>query len=232
MSLQFTTTGKHILSQGIKTLVHGLSGAGKTVLCSTAPAPIILSAEAGTLSIAKQNIPMIIIGSMKDLVDAREFFQTSAHAKQFLTVCLDSISEMAEKLLSEERKKSKDPRQAYGEMADQIAVQLRMFRDLPGVNVYFSCKSHIQDQPDNTRIFAPMMPGKQTAQGLPYYFDEVFYLGVGSYLVNDKPVTYRFLQTNLDTLAYAKDRSGALDPQEPPDLTKVFNKIRAAHAVG
>lgn len=230
MALTWSTTGQHALSHGIKVCTHGRSGAGKTKLAATAPRPLILSAEAGTLSIAKENIPMIVINSMDDVIDAYNWIVKSAEAKNFDTICLDSISEIAEKCLSTQKAKAKDPRQAYGEMQDQIAVAIRMFRDLPGKNVYFSAKSELRQQPDGSSIYAPSMPGKIVGNGLAYYFDEFFYLGVGE--VPGPPKSqYRYLQTNQDNMYDAKDRSGALDAIERPDLTYIFNKIRAAFQV-
>lgn len=225
--MRWTTTGQHSLQNGVKVCVHGLSGAGKTRLIITAPRPLVLSAEGGTLSIASANLPVILISSMKDLIDAREWIQNAAESRQFDTICLDSVTEMAERLLSDERKRSKDPRAAYGEMQDQIATQLRLFRDLPLKNVYFSAKTEIRDQPDGTKRYAPAMPGKTASQGLPYYFDELFYLGIGEFQppTGDK-VRYRYLQTQPDHIAEAKDRSGVLDAIEQPDLNKIFTKIR------
>ena len=51
MALKFTTTNQAAQLHGVKALVYGPSGAGKTTLCATAPAPIIISAEAGLLSL-------------------------------------------------------------------------------------------------------------------------------------------------------------------------------------
>lgn len=230
MPLNFFSTSSHALNHGVKVCAHGKSGAGKTTLIATAPKPFVLSAESGTLSIAKQNIPGLLIGNMTDLMDAYAWCKTSVEARQFSTLCLDSISELAEKCLSDEKIKAKDPRQAYGEMQDKIAVQLRLFRDLPGFNVYFSAKSQLIQQPDGTVMYSPMMPGKQTGAGLAYYFDEFFYLGVADMPQLDakgQKQQYRFLQTRGDALAEAKDRSGVLDMLEPPNLEHIFNKIRA-----
>ena len=42
----------------VKVLVYGASGAGKTTLIPSLPEPIVLSAEAGLLSIRGSNIPV------------------------------------------------------------------------------------------------------------------------------------------------------------------------------
>lgn len=229
MPLIWTTTAQQALDNGIKVCVHGASGIGKTCLCATAPNPVIGSAESGTLSIAGQKIPMAEIKTLVDLQDFYLWCLNDAYRSNFRTVCLDSITEIAERILGIEKITNKDARKAYGEMMDKIATQLRAFRDLPKLNVYFSAKSGLREMPDLTHIHFPIMPGMKTAEALPYYFDEFLYMGLAEYEQQPgKRVQYRYLQTQRTPLIEAKDRSGALLPQEEPHLGKIFAKI-AAH---
>jgi hypothetical protein len=232
--LQWTTTGQHAADHGIKVCVHGRSGSGKTTLIGTAPRPIIASAEAGTLSIASLNIPMANIGGYNDLMDFYQWALTSADRRNYDTISLDSISDIAERLLTEEKSKTKDPRKAYGEMADKLATMIRNFRDLSGINVYFTAKSIQREVEGGTKIWSPMLPGQSNAQGLAYYFDEFFYAGVAEApsAVAGGPMTrYHYLHTKLDSQHDAKDRSGVLDMIERPDLNYIFTKIRQAAQV-
>ncbi len=237
MPLQWSTSGQQVVSHGIKLCVYGRSGAGKTKLIETAPRPIIASAEKGTLSIAAANVPLAIINNVQDLQEFHAWLLNDPQAKNFDTVCLDSISEIAEKCLSEEKGASRDPRAAYGEMQDRVAVLVRQFRDLPEKNVYFSAKAEIREQPDGKMLYGAGMPGKKSSQGLAYFFDEFFYLGIGSTDVPDpatgvvNKIQYRYLQTQADTQYEAKDRSGVLEAVEEPHLDKIFQKIRAAFKV-
>lgn len=227
MPITWTTTGQRALDQGIKVLVHGVSGAGKTTLIKTCPRPIIASAESGTLSIADANIPMTEITSYEDLMDFYNFL-ISPNAKDFDTGVLDSVSEIAERILTKEKQKAKDPRQAYGEMQDKVVTLLRMFRDIPHKNIYFTCKTAMQPTPEGSVKWCPLMPGKALTGGVAYYFDEFFYLGIGESVdAQGKKLRFRYLQTQPTVQYEAKDRSGALDEIEEPDLTKIFNKIRA-----
>lgn len=234
MPLNFSTTYQQAQQGGIKICTHGRSGSGKTRLCATCPRPFILSAERGTLSIAQQNIPLALITSIKDLDDVYTWLLSSAEARNFDTICIDSISEIAEQILATEKKKAKDPRQAYGELSDQLQAFIRLYRDFPGKNVYMTCKSTLLEQPDKTVLYSAQLPGKANAQGLAYYFDEFLYLGIGEYADPKAPterIQYRYLQTCLDSRVEAKDRSGTLAPIEEPDLTKIFAKIRAGIVV-
>jgi len=100
-----STAGLH--SNGVKVLVYGLSGAGKTSLIKTLPSPIILSAEGGLLSLSDSEIPYIEIGNMNDLKEAYEWLTQSQEAAQFLSVAIDSISEIGEVVLILKKKKQR-----------------------------------------------------------------------------------------------------------------------------
>ena len=114
MAISVKSTGG-LASNGVKLLVYGQSGAGKTSLIPTLPDPIVLSAEGGLLSIQDADLPYIEIASMDDLKEAFEWMSTPEGLK-FKSVALDSISEIAEVVLNHEKKIAKDPRQAYGAM--------------------------------------------------------------------------------------------------------------------
>lgn len=223
MALQFTTTKEAATLHGVKVLVHGRAGAGKTTLIKTAPAPLIISAEAGLLSLGDVDIPTLVVSSIAELDEAYQFVAHSEHAKKFETICLDSISEIAEICLSGEKAKSKDPRKAYGEMQDQVMSRIRWFRDLSGRHVYFSAKQgRLTDQVTGVTVYGPSMPGQQLGPQLPYLFDEIFSLEVGK---TQEGQEFRYLRTKTDVQYEAKDRSGMLEQFEEPDLTKVIEKI-------
>lgn len=206
----------------VKLLVYGQAGAGKTSLIKTLPNPVVLSAEGGLLSIAGSNIPYIEIKSVQDVGEAYIWLQQSAEAKSFESVAIDSISEIAEVVLSVERKLTKDPRQAYGEMQNKIAQIIRDFRDLFGRHVYMSAKMEkVQDEMGRI-LYGPSMPGNKTAQALPYFFDEVLALRVEK---DSEGQNQRALMCDGDGAWNAKDRSGKLAAWEAPDLGEIISKI-------
>lgn len=225
MALKFSTTQKEAISAGVKILVYGESGVGKTVLCATAPDPIILSAESGLLSLKKFNIPVIKIETLADLEEAYQWIRAGKQgANQFKTVCLDSITEMGEVVLANAKINVKDPRQAYGELIEKITKQIKQFRDLEGKNVYMAAKMEkSKDELSGMTLFGPSMPGQKMGPAMPYLFDEVFNLRV---MQTPAGLKYRALVTEGDLQYVAKDRSSALNAIEPPDLAKVFSKIQ------
>ena len=168
INLQSTAT---IASSGVKVLVYGQAGAGKTTLIKTAPAPLILSAEAGLLSLAGTDIPFIEIHSIAELGEVGQWITQSKEAAQFKTICLDSISEIAEVCLSEAKQSLKDGRAAYGEMAEQMSKVIRAYRDIPGRNIYFTAKMDKSDSKDAVKAMqlnAFMAEAKHVESSLVY----------------------------------------------------------------
>lgn len=219
-----STRGLH--AEGVKCLVYGHAGSGKTTLIPTMPSPIVLSAEGGLLSIAGADVPYIEIGSMESLMEAYQWLTESAEAKDYQSIALDSISEIAEVVLAEELRKSKDGRAAYGELNNVMAGMIRAFRDIPGRHVYFTAKCEKAQDESGRMLYAPSMPGKSLTMQLPYYFDLVMALRVER---DDKGTTHRMLMTDSDGLWSAKNRAaGKLEMWEAPDLGAIISKISGA----
>jgi phage nucleotide-binding protein len=216
---------RSLAANGVKLLVYGAAGSGKTSLIATLPEPIVLSAEGGLLSIHDADLPFIEISDMATLMEAYEWLAGSAEAKQYASVAIDSISEVAEVVLSAEKKATKDPRQAYGAMQEQMGDIIRAFRDLQGRHVYMSAKLEKSQDEMGRVMYAPSMPGNKTGQALPYLFDEVLALRVEK---DSEGATQRALMCDSDGLWLAKDRSGKLDVWEAADLGAVIAKIGGA----
>lgn len=221
MAINLKRTGT-LSSNGVKLLVYGAAGAGKTSLIRTLPDPIVFSAEGGLLSIQDADLPYIEVNSMDALKEAYEWVSSSAEAAAFQSVALDSISEVAEVVLAYELKRNKDGRAAYGELSAVMQELIRSFRDLPGKHVYMSAKLEKSQDEMGKMLYNPGMPGKSLTQGLPYFFDEVLALRVEK---DADGVTQRALMCDSDGVWLAKDRSGKLDAWEAPDLGAIIGKM-------
>lgn len=243
MAVKLTSTKAAAAMHGLKLTVYGAAGSGKTSLCATTGAPtVILSAEAGLLSLRHIDIPVIEVKSMEDVTEAYQYLSQSAEGRQFEWVCLDSISEIAEVVLASEKKQTRDPRQAYGALQERMYELIRAFRDLPERNVYFSAKM-ATDKVDivetrttgalttNTVVgtrttHVPSLPGTKLGQALPYFTDLIFAMRVEKDADGNPS---RWLQTQPDDSYVAKDRSGALEAFEHPDLAAIAAKVRATN---
>lgn len=241
--VQWSTTAQANAAQGVCALVYGGAGEGKTMLCATAPRPCIISAESGLLSLSRRNIervygvntpgisydiPVMSVSNIEELTAAYTFFSTPSNraGDYFSTICLDSLSEIAEVVLANAKKQVKDPRQAYGEVIEKTIMLVRSIRDLPGFHKYMTAKMEFsKDEVSGASKYQPSMPGSKLGQQLPYFFDEVFCLRT-SIPQQQGQKGYRYLQTQPDFQYVAKDRSGVLDEIERPDLSHIFNKIQ------
>jgi phage nucleotide-binding protein len=215
-----STKGLH--ANGVKLLVYGNAGAGKTSLIPTLPTPVVFSAEGGLLSIADADVPFVEVSSYDTLMEAYRWVTESDEAKHFESIALDSISEIAEVVLNHEKKIAKDPRQAYGSMQEQMSDIIRAFRDIPNKHVYFTAKCEKATDETGRILYAPSMPGNKTGQQLPYFFDMVLALRVEK---DQEGNAQRALMCDSDGIWQAKDRSGKLDTWEAPDLGAIITKI-------
>lgn len=203
---------------GVKTLVYGAAGTGKTTLIAGMPTPLILSAESGLLSLQGSDLAYIEVNSVSDLREAYKWLVGSDEAKRFESICLDSISEIAELTLATSLATNKDGRAAYGALNTTISEVVRVFRELP-LHVLLIAKLDKGTDELGRITYSPGMPGQKLSQSLPYFVDEVLALRVTT-------TGERELLCQPDSLWLAKDRSGRLDRLEPPDLGALIKKIR------
>jgi len=225
MQPQIYNTADLAASAHVKVLTYGKAGTGKTHLISTAPRPFVLSAESGLLTLRKFSIPYTILRTRQDVQNAFIWLKNDAGARANIgTVCLDSLTEIADIFLAEIKATCKDGRQQYGMLADQMNGVIRDFRDL-NYDVYMSAQQEFdKDEYSGMMINRAKMPGKQLGAALPYFFDEVFQLGIAT---TPQGQSYRVLRTQADPANDAKDRSGVLAAIEEPHLGKIFAKIKS-----
>jgi phage nucleotide-binding protein len=219
MAIQLKNTAQ-VAVNGLKVLVYGHAGAGKTTLAASMPAPIIISAEGGLLSIKDAGLDYIEVNSMDSLMEAFEYVVASG--EKYASVVLDSISEIGEVVLIHEKRINKDGRAAYGEMAVQMTSIIRAFRDLAGKHVLMTAKVEKSQDESGRILYAPSMPGAKVGQQLPYFFDEVLALRVEK---DAEGIAQRAIMCDSDGLWLAKDRSGKLDAWEAPDMGAIIAKI-------
>lgn len=222
MTIKLTTTAESITH--VKCIVYSDSGTGKTWLIQTAPKPVIISIEKGLLTLkdVKPPIPVIEIKNFEDLEAAYDFVTSDPRAKGFQTICLDSITDIAETVLAYEKENCKDARNAYGNYVDRLLPLIKKFRDIDNKHVYFTAKmKRTSDDDAGTVSYGPSMPGQQLGPNMPYIFDFCLVLKIG---VDDDGKKFRYLVTDTDGRYIAKARGDALEEIEPADLGYIFKK--------
>ncbi len=105
---------------GVKSVVFGAPGSGKTPLINTAPRPVLLVTEPGMLSMRGSNVPAWEAYSPALIVEFFEWFMKSREAANFDTLGIDSISNIAEIILADELGKVKHGMKAYGNMSERV----------------------------------------------------------------------------------------------------------------
>lgn len=235
MQIQST---KNLFSDRLKILIYGFSGVGKTTLARTTGEPtVILSAEAGLLSLTDSAIDVIDLtvddtgallppdGRRNRLAAAYKYLNTDEARKRWKWVFIDSLTEINASILESLSGMYPDRKDAlvmYGENHKRMKGLITNFRDLPHYNVVFTALA-IDDKDDNNKRFIGCDLVGKISQKIHGYFDEVFYLRMAK---SDEGEYIRQLITQPTDHFTCKDRSGKLSPIEPPDLSLIAAKIR------
>ena len=220
------TPNELVEQQGAKLLIYGASGAGKTTSLKTAPGKtLVVSMESGLLSIKDaDNLTAIEVKEASEIEEIAQLLENGT--LDYDTVCLDSITEMSEILLAQEKAKSKDPRRAYGEVIEVMIKTMRRFRDLPIHVVFIAKEAKERDEATGMFHYQPMMVGAKLPTQIPYFFDEVLCMRTFDDETEEgKKITSRWFQTRIGQNYTAKDRSGKLAEFEAPNLTDIINKL-------
>lgn len=206
---------------GVKALIYGPPGTGKTPVFNTAPRPLLLAVEPGLLSMKGSTIPTWEAYTVPAIVEFFTWFFQSAETKNFDTLGIDSVSQMAEIILTYELQRNKDGRKAYGEMSRTVMEYINKLYFFPQKHLYLITKqTTIEEAAVQKR--RPYFPGQDLNVKIPHLFDEIMHFGLHN-IPGVVGVQKAFCtQEQFDLLA--RDRSGNLAAYEPPDLTHIFNK--------
>lgn len=223
-SLNALQSTKNISANGYKIVIYGDTGVGKTHLVKTAPNPFLLASERKLSPLNDSNIPYVTIESLQDLVGWVEWFTFSNEAKQFETLAIDSFSEIGELILADELPKHKNKLQAYGAVSEGLQSVARDIMAIQGRNAYIiTHQEKEKDEASGLMLYGPAMVGKQLAPALKYLFEGTWRL----YTYRDKDGNLqRAIRTEGDNQYTASNSLGGLAPDEPADLTNIFNKIK------
>jgi phage nucleotide-binding protein len=225
---------KDIEVTGVKALIYGASGVGKTSLAKTLAhkKTCIISFENGLLSLKdvdidvvnccadEENKPIEDAAKIMKLSETLVWLQEKEQKEKYQNIFVDSLTEIARTMLKALEKKhagSTNKFIVWNELADNMERLVRRLRDFTGYNVFFTALEEIVQNNDSS-IAIPEFPGNATYPKVVAAFDEFFRMAV------DKDCN-RALFCQPQSGFHAKDRSGELLAVEKPCLQTVINKI-------
>lgn len=223
--------GEHAQNFGVKAIVFGPAGGGKTPILNTATRPVLLATEAGLLSMRGSTIPTYEAYTSQRIDEFFKWFFNSTETKNFDTLGIDSGSQMADIYLNAALKgtsksgNKKHGMAAYGEMATDTMEHLRTLFYTRYKHVYLICKEQIADV-DFQSLRRPYFPGQVLPVDVPHLYDFILRLAktnipgvVGEQLAFQCVGTMNIM---------ARNRTGNLNDFEPPHFGKLVEKAMNA----
>ncbi len=202
-------------------IIVGSSGSGKTTLAGTLPdnETLIISAESGLLSLRRKEIDFVKVKSFDDLIS---IFNKLKNGMKYKHIFIDSITEIGEIVFSHykpqfDKSKNFALYEAYSETMTRL---LKSLRDMDKYNIWLTCLDKLGDKDGSDTVTLDLVQ-KSLSKKIVSFFDEVFYLTS----IDKDGEKKRFISTDNTYIDFAKDRSGALDKFEKPDLGLITNKI-------
>lgn len=216
---------------GIKAIVYGPAGVGKTPILSTAPRPLLLATEPGLLSMRTSNVPTYEAYDNKSIGDFFSWFFNSTETKNFDTLGIDSASQIADIYLNaalsgkSSSGNKKHGLAAYGEMADNTMEHLRTLFYTKYKHTYVICKEEIADV-DYQSLRRPYFLGKVLPVAVPHLYD--FILRLAKTNVPDMVGEQLAFQCNGTMNIMARNRTGNLNNFEEPHFGRLVSKAMQA----
>lgn len=202
---------------GVKAVIYGPAGTGKTPIANTAPRPVMIATEPGLLSMRNSKIPTWIAPNKNRIDEFFKWFEHSSEAKNFDTLIIDSVTQMCEIALDDAKKRIKHGLQQYGDMAEYIMPYAERLYFMPQKHMYLISKEETQD----SGFRRPYYPGKQLPVAIPHRYDLILRVAKVS-LSNVGEVTAFQCNGSYDVMA--RNRVGTLDTYEEPNFANIIRK--------
>lgn len=213
---------------GVKCLIYGGPGVGKTPLGLTAPKPVILVTETGTLSVGNSQIPAWPAFTLQAIEEFFMWANGSREFAQFDSLVIDSFSNLCEIIIAHLlRGKSKSGNQvnglkAYGELETRAMELVFWLLGLPRKHVFIMCKCRLNNFGHGSTNNL-LLPGQQLPVKVPGEFDVIGDLG--RFLIPNAGEQRAIRFAPQAGECFPRDRSGKLSEYEPPDLKHIVQKI-------
>lgn len=214
---------------GIKAILAGHSGTGKTRSLMTCPKPALyITSEKKYSSVepsAMKDITIAGISNFQQFVNVLMQNGQQSHNPDYIykTIFIDSLTDLANMRVNEIRSTVKDGRQAYFQTQTEMMEIFRIMRDAATNIIGICLLSRYQDSENYTK-YGPMFPGQQLSQVVPSQFDEIYV--AQSRRSPEGHIEY-FFQTVNDGKYECKSTSGVLPPFMEPDWSKIISMIES-----
>lgn len=223
--------GEHANNFGVKALIYGPAGTGKTPILNTAPRPVLLATEPGLLSMRNSTVPTYEAYTSQRIDEFFKWFFNSTETKAFDTLGIDSGSQMADIYLNaalsgkSSSGNKKHGMAAYGEMATNTMEHLRTLFYTRYKHVYLICKEQIADV-DFQSLRRPYFPGQVLPVDVPHLYD--FIIRVARTNVPSMVGEQLAFQCNGTMNIMARNRTGNLNDFEEPNFGKLVQRAMTA----
>lgn len=212
-------------SSGVKAVIFGAAGSGKTPLIATAPRPVLLATEPGMLSLKGCNVPTYQAYTAAKIDEFFAWLKNSNETKNFDTIAVDSTSQMADIYLQEAKKTIKHGLQQYGDMAERTMKNLRDLYFLQQKHTYLIAKEEIKTV-NNTNYRRPFFPGQLLPIEVPHQFDAILHLAKVNILgVQGEQLAFRCVGS-YDVMA--RERTGKAAEFEQPHFGNLVTKLMSS----
>lgn len=202
---------------GVKSLVYGPSGVGKTPIINSAPRPVLLATEPGLLSMRNSDVPTWVAPTKNKIDEFFKWFEHSTEAKNFDTLAVDSVSQMCNIALDEST--SKHGLAQYGDMVDYVMPYFQRLYYMKEKHMYLVAKEDLT----SNGMRRPAFPGQQLngSSGVAHLYDCI--LRVARVPIPNIGEAIAF-QCNGTYDVIARNRTGTLADFEPPDFNLLIKK--------
>lgn len=207
MSFEIKSTKDVVKTDGVKILMYGESGAGKTSSLGTIEGKtLLLNVENGTMVLRDKDIDVIDIDSIQKLGEV--YVALRDGELKYDNVAIDSLSEIGEMTITELEADEyygnpSNVFKLFGEYTRRMTNLVKMFRDLKGFNVIMTALAE-NVEANGTVTKMPMIPAKKAQAKLVSLFDEVYYIVT-------KGDGERIIHTEDGTGYRAKSRAGIFE---------------------
>ncbi len=243
---------------GVKMVIFGPYGIGKTSLLRTldAKSTLFVDGEAGDLAVQDVAVDAMrpttwpecrhlaaFIGGANPAFPAEatygqahydaavEMFGKPDALDRYETIFVDSITKISRIALQWAQQQpdafnaqgKPDLRGAYGILGREMLAWITQLQHARQKNVVFTCAMEQSKDDFGRLVWEPHLEGAKTGRELPGIVDEVISYSLIDFGDGEAVRAFVTQKDNVYGLP-AKDRSGRLDPIEPPDLGKLIAK--------